>query len=578
MFDGTICRESEYRPKGQRDLPTTEVKTWEIERMRTSERSLADRLQKARLLSNAEWTQARALLSDGPARAEISSVNRLVELGLVTPWQGLQLLEGRTSFFIGPYKLLQRIGQGGAANVYKVQHARMGQIVALKVFPRSLLQFPDAAARFHRETQATVRVNHPHVVAGYGSKCFEGRGVLIMEFVNGDDLTRWVKRCGVLPVDWCCEVARQAAAGLAHIHRRGLVHRDIKPSNILAIGASLQEPPHVKVADLGAANIKFSDALASTRITVLGGLLGTPNYMAPEQIDDGHAADHRADIFSLGCTLFKLITNDLPWSGENLQERLAARRTRPPRLVGELREDIPPRLEQIVQTMLARDPTQRFASADEVAQELSEFAGRWVGEATDRSLEAPQTPAAQPQLVPPASVEVESPEADRVPPAPLLSQAAARSAAPSLAILRMDDRDARTFVIPPGGRAPSESPPRQWRLLRVSVQGAAEAYLLHERDTVILGRARDCHIRVRDVQVSRHHCRLVWQSGGWRLEDLGSINRTHVNGQAVTGCELRNGDQIRIGSTRLWLVATTDVDTAASIQPQAAPGRAGQSA
>jgi pSer/pThr/pTyr-binding forkhead associated (FHA) protein len=110
------------------------------------------------------------------------------------------------------------------------------------------------------------------------------------------------------------------------------------------------------------------------------------------------------------------------------------------------------------------------------------------------------------------------------------------------------------------------------------VQGAADAYLLHEQDTVILGRARDCHIRVRDVQVSRHHCRLTWQSGSWHLEDLRSVNGTHVNGQGVAGCELRNGDQIRIGSTRLWLVATTDVDTAASGRPQAAPDRAGQTA
>ncbi|HWB13180.1 MAG TPA: FHA domain-containing serine/threonine-protein kinase [Pirellulales bacterium] len=574
--------------------------------MRTGERSLVDRLQKTRLLSSAEWTQARALLSDGGARAEISGVNRLVELGLLTAWQGLQLLEGRTSFFIGPYKLLQRIGQGGAASVYKAQHSRMGQIVALKVFPRSLLQLPDAAARFRRETQASVRVNHPHVVAGYGSKCFDGRGVLIMEFVAGDDLTRWLKRCGTLPVDWCCEVVRQAAAGLAHIHQRGLVHRDVKPSNILASGASLQELPHVKVADLGAANIKFSDALTSTRITVLGGLLGTPNYIAPEQIDDGHAADHRADIFSLGCTLFKLLTNDLPWTGQNLQERLAARRNHAPRLVGELRDEIPPGLEQIIQTMLARDPAQRFGSAEEVARELTEFAGRWVAEAPGPSLPAAATPTAQPEAAPvaaaesgtapretaPKSVEAltqfaaawkvrsdqvgsETDQADSGPQVDITAQAAAQHAELPPAILRIDGRDPRTFVIPTGGQGASDAPTRQWRLLRVSVQGAAEAYLLHEQDTVILGRARDCHIRVRDVQVSRHHCRLTWQSSGWRLEDLGSVNGTHVNGQSVTSCELRNGDQIRIGSTRFWLVATSDVDTAASRQSPAASGHAG---
>jgi tRNA A-37 threonylcarbamoyl transferase component Bud32 len=566
--------------------------------MKTSERSLVERLQKTRLISNAEWTQAQAVFSEGGARAEIVGVNRLVELGLITAWQGLQLLQGRTSFYVGPYKLLQRIGQGGAASVYKAQHSRMGQIVALKVFPRSLLQFPDAAARFRRETQASVRLNHPHVVAGYGSRCFDGRGVLIMEFVNGDDLTRWLKRCGTLPIDWCCEVVRQAATGLAHIHQRGLVHRDIKPSNILAVGASLQELPHVKVADLGAASIKFSDALTSTRITVLGGLLGTPNYMAPEQIDDGHAADHRADIFSLGCTLFKLLTNDLPWSGQNLHERLAARRTQAPRLMGELRDEIPPRLEQVVQTMLARDPMQRFASADEVAKELLEFAGRWVQEVAGPSCPhlALQEAAPEPEAVPgeaprretqaltqfaaawrlrPESVGSEAMQVESVPPAIATPQPAGPGAEPSVAILRIHGPDPRTFLIPPGERSVREPPARQWRLLRISVQGAAEAYLLHEQDTVVLGRARDCHIRVRDVQVSRHHCRLTWQSSAWHLEDLGSVNGTHVNGQAVTRHELRNGDQIRLGSTRLWLVATTDVDAAATVNPPAVPGLAG---
>jgi serine/threonine protein kinase len=431
------------------------------------------------------------------------------------------LLAGRTSFFIGPYKLLQRIGQGGVASVYLAQHVRIGHRVAVKVFPRSLLQFPDAVARFRRETQASVRVNHPHVVSGFGSKCFAGQGVLIMEYVGGDDLSRWLKRFGTPPIDWCCEVARQAALGLAHIHQRGLVHRDIKPSNLLAVGASLREAPHVKVADLGAANIKFSDAIdPGTRLTLMGDLLGTPNFVAPEQIQDPHAADHRCDLFSLGCTLFKLLTNGLPWSGATLPDLLKARMNEPPTRVGQLREEVPPRLEQIIHTMLARDPSQRYSSADEIVQDLTEFAGRWASH--DRS--------------PQSAVQEET----------------------SFPVLRIDRRDAKTSALPGSGRDATEPPARQWRLLRVSLQGAADAYLLHEPDTVILGRARDCHIRVRDVQVSRQHCQLTWVAGRWRVEDLGSANGTYVNGQPATFCDLQNGDQIRLGSTRLWLVATSD--------------------
>lgn len=504
--------------------------------MKTTDRSIVERLQKSRLLSPAETAQAQAELTSADCGGGIALVNRLVESGMLTAWQGLQLLGGRTSFFIGPYKLLQRIGQGGMATVYLAQHTRIGHRVALKVFPRSLFESADAVGRFRRETLASVRVNHPHVVAGFGSKYFAGQGVLIMEYVTGDDLSRWRKRFGVLPIDWCCEVIRQAALGLAHIHQRGLVHRDIKPSNLLAIGSSLREAPHVKVADLGAANIKYSDALSASRLTVLGDLLGTPNYVAPEQIHDPHSADHRSDIFSLGCTLFKLLTNELPWSARTMPEVLKARMNDPPIPVGRIREDIPPRLEDLINTMLARDPAERFDSAGDIARELAELAGRW-GAVEQSPLDAPSE-----------DVPEELPSA----------------------ILRIDRRDANTCVVPPSVRKASEPPVRHWRLLRVSPQGAAEAYLLNEQDTLILGRGRDCHIRVRDVQVSRNHCRLSSQAGTWHIHDLGSINGIYVNGQRVTSCELGNGDQIRIGSTRLWLVAGEAEAEAAMIRAELA--------
>lgn len=500
-------------------------------------RSILARLEKSRLLSEAELADAQSELRGSPDRSDAVFMNRLVELGRLTPWQGLQLLGGRTSFFIGPYKLLQRIGQGGAAAVYKAQHTKIGHLVALKVFPTTLLQHSDSVARFRRETQATVRVNHPHVVSGYGGKYFDGRGILIMEFVDGDDLNRWLKRCGTLPIDWCCEVARQAATGLQHIHQRGLVHRDIKPSNILAIGASTREVPQVKVADLGAANIKFGgEETARTQLTAMDGLLGTPNYMAPEQIINGHAADHRADIFGLGCTLFKLLANELPWTGATLQERLGAKMSEAPRRVTQFRNDIPPKLAAAIDNMLARHPDDRYSSADQVADELANFACRSTGAGRHQVAVVPR------QAVP----------------------------AP---ILRIAAREAETFVVQTGRRVPSEPPPLQWRLLRVSIQGETEACVLREQDTVVVGRGRECHIRIRDVQVSRLHCQLTWRGDRWQIEDLGSNNGTYVNGQPTTTCNLKNGDQIRIGSTRLWLLSMSDADAAAAAAKGAAVSR-----
>ncbi|HVA49532.1 MAG TPA: protein kinase [Pirellulales bacterium] len=503
--------------------------------------SIVEQIEQSRLLSDRELSEAQVEVAGLASLSDAAYVNRLVEFGLLTAWQGLQLLAGRTSFFVGPYKLLQRIGHGGAAAVYKAQHTTIGQIVALKVFPTSLSQVRDAAARFRRETEASVRVNHPHVVSGYGSKCFDGRGVLIMEFVNGDDLSRWLKRCGSLPIDWCCEAARQAALGLGHIHQRGLVHRDIKPSNVLAVGASGRETPHVKVADLGAANIKYNEALSSqTQLTALGTLLGTPNYMSPEQIEDGHGADPRSDIFSLGCTLFKLLSNELPWTGATLEERLKARMKQPPLRVRQFRRDIPPRIEQIIEAMLARRPENRPASADEVAGELAAFA-------RSKGAESPTAAVANPAAPSPAE--------------------------PWPPILRIRGREPETVVLPPAPPVTVQTP-LEWRLLRESLQGPPQTSVMREQDTVVVGRGRDCHIRVRDVQVSRRHCQFAWRNGGWQIEDLGSQNGTYVNGLSATTCELNSGDQIRIGSTRLWIVAVCAVDAVAAAG-SARPGRRG---
>lgn len=510
--------------------------------MPSAYQSLVERLVKSRLISESELAGAKEAVAHRGERAELLLVNRLVEQGTLTAWQGLQLLGGRVSFHIGSYKLLQRVGHGGVAAVYKAQHTEIGHIVALKVFPESLLEQPDSAARFRRETQASVRVNHPNVVAGYGGKLFDGRGILIMELVNGDDLNRWLKRCGRLPIDWCCEVARQAALGLEHIHQRGLVHRDIKPSNILVVGGSTREPPHVKIADLGAANIKFGgerDA-ARTQLTAIDGLLGTPNYIAPEQVVNGHTADHRADIFSLGCTLFKLLTNDLPWSGDTLQKRLTAKMNTPPRSAGLLRSDVPPRLEGVLQAMLARDPEKRYASAAEVADEVAEFtAWRSTGRDSTGRDSTGRNPVGNDQQV----------AAQRPEPPP---------------ILRIDRHEAETLLVETGRERQAKQPAWQWRLLKVSLQGATESYLVRQQDTIVIGRARECHVRVRDVQVSRHHCQLAWRGDNWQIDDLGSNNGTHVNGQPTKSCVLKSGDQIRIGSTRLWLLAMSDADIVAT--------------
>lgn len=496
--------------------------------MSTSGSPIVKRLKQSRLIAEKEFQEAHAELSLDGKLSDADYVSRMVSYGLLTAWQGLQLLTGRQSFFIGPYKLLERVGHGGMAAVFKAQHVTIGRIVALKVFPAATFQSKNAAARFRRETDASVRVNHPHVVSAYGSKFFDGRGVLMMEFVHGDDFARWLKRCRPLPVDWCCEAIRQAAIGLTHIHQRGLVHRDIKPSNLLAVGASTGELPHVKVADLGAAIVKYSQDLSSqTQLTTLGSWIGTPNYMSPEQLVSRDAVDCRSDVFSLGCTLFKLLADELPWPGETLEERVKAKLAKPPARIRSFRKDATPRLEQLLDAMLDSECANRPSSAEEVASELAAAAPWRGGNAVATGA------ASSPSL----SLAITSP--------------------PSLRIRR---RESETVVVPPPPAVAAESP-HEWRLLRESVQGPPETFVMRKQSPLVVGRGRDCHVRVRDLQVSRRHCQFVWHGAGWQVEDLASQNGTHVNGQPIKICALNSGDQISIGSTRLWLVAVSAVES-----------------
>lgn len=472
-------------------------------------------LSKSHLLSEAELAECRLRMVEG-RRGAVGCATELVERGLLTDWQALQLLSGRANFFLGPYLLLERVGKGGVATVYKARHRSMGHTVALKVFSQHLLRHQVAASRFRRETRVAVMVNHPHVVTGYGSKCFGGKGVLIMEYVNGEDLGRWQKRCGVLPVDWCCEAARQAALGLEHIRQRGLVHRDVKPSNLLAVAASPRELPLVKVADLGAAalDLAVAENQAATPLTTVNQFLGTPNYVAPEQALNIRNADHRSDIFSLGCSLFKLLTGELPWRGASVTDRLVARTREDAAPARQFRTDLPPPLDAVVARMLARDPLRRFASAAEAAAALAPWSMQPARCAA--TLHAPR-----------ANVPAVAP----APRQPTLARPQVSSAA-------------------------------RWHLQRLTEAGHSEFYPLDESQCLIVGRARDCDIQIRDAQASRHHCRLTFSGSAWVIDDLGSNNGTLVNGGPVATAELKDGDRIQLGETALWLVGINTQENA----------------
>lgn len=322
----------------------------------------------------------------------------LVEQNLITRWQAHMLVSGWNHFFLGKYKLLDRVGAGGMGTVYKAWQPGLSRVVALKVLSDALLGNEQAAARFHREIQSVAALEHPNIVATFDADCVKGKHFLVMEYVEGHDLDALIRKQGRIPAGDACEYARQAALGLAHAHERGMVHRDIKPANLLVAfrpahddgprtsdssrsSASAARPapanaapapaneaivPIVKILDFGLARFG-AEIQAGSELTQTGVIMGTPDYIAPEQARDTKSADHRSDIFSLGCTLFRLVTGQVPFRGNSVMEKLMSRALEEAPRARSLRPDLPLELDNCIARMLARDPARRYQSANELA-------------------------------------------------------------------------------------------------------------------------------------------------------------------------------------------------------------------
>ncbi len=275
---------------------------------------------------------------------------------------------------IREYKLLAVLGHGGMGAVYKALHTKLDKIVALKVLPANLLHNGTAVSRFEREMKAVGMLNHPNIVTAHDAGEYEGRHYLVMELIKGIDLSILSARIGSLRVADACELIRQAAIGLQYAYEKGLVHRDIKPSNLMLTRREDGEV-QLKVLDLGLALLD-DYAHERSELTDAGDMMGTLSYMAPEQTFDSHQVNIRADIYSLGATLYKLICGDVPysWSKYKTQVRvLTAIATAEPPSISTRRADLPAQLVQIIDRMLAKDADKRYATPQEVADALAPF-------------------------------------------------------------------------------------------------------------------------------------------------------------------------------------------------------------
>ncbi len=307
-----------------------------------------------------------------PGEGVLELARTLVTAGKLTAYQSAALYQRKgRSLVIGHYLILDKLGAGGMGMVFKAKHRRLGTVVALKILPPSFARDRQAVLRFQREVEAASRLDHPNIVAALDAAEDRGVDFLVMEYVQGHDLDRVVRERGPMRVGEAVDCLIQAARGLAAAHAQRIVHRDVKPSNLMLDAAGT-----VRVLDLGLALIADSSnpfgQTAATRLTASGMYMGTVDYMAPEQAKDSKRADHRADIYSLGCTLFYLLTGREPFVAETVLKRLMAHLERPAPSLRAARPDVPTPLEQAYQKMMAKRPADRPASMTAVIASGSE--------------------------------------------------------------------------------------------------------------------------------------------------------------------------------------------------------------
>src|SRR5262249_5628293 len=258
-------------------------------------------------------------------------------------------------------------GSGGMGRVYKAEHRLMERLVALKVINRNLTDNAAAVERFRREVKTAAKLSHPNIVTAFDAEQVGDWHFLVMEYVEGHSLDRIVQARGRLPIADACDYMRQAALGLQHAWERGMVHRDIKPHNLMLTPQGL-----IKILDFGLARF-LSEGKPITALTQFGVIMGTPDYIAPEQAQDSRTADIRADLYSLGCTFFYLLTGRVPFPEGSMLQKLMAQVTQEPTPLRVLREDAPTAVIAILARLMAKDPARRYQTPAEAAQAL----GSW---------------------------------------------------------------------------------------------------------------------------------------------------------------------------------------------------------
>jgi serine/threonine protein kinase len=323
-------------------------------------------LERSGVLPDAHWRQVRDRFAErAGARDSLSVARQLVEEGTLTEFQAGRLLRGKKGLDFGRYVLLDHIGRGARGRVYKARHRLMDRVVALKVLVSDDALSDTAVSRFFREMKIVGLLDHPNVVRAIDADVHERCPYIVMEYLEGSDLETLYARRGALPPDEVIAYMAQAARGLAHAHEKGVIHRDVKPTNVFLVNTG-----KVKVLDLGFGELVGQTGQPSNVFdTDEGIVVGTIDFMSPEQVKD-KPIDARTDLFSLGCTMYRLLTGSYAFPGITREDRLIKRIREPHVPITDVRPGLSDRLVAIINRLLAVRPDDRFGSAAEVADAL----------------------------------------------------------------------------------------------------------------------------------------------------------------------------------------------------------------
>ena len=361
------------------------------------------------------WSDTEEPAADTPP-TDAQLANRLVEMDVLNTWQASQLLEGRTKFTLGPYKIVDSIGQGGMGQVFKAEHAVLGRIVAVKVLPRSK-STPEAITNFTNEIRALAKLDHHALVraldAGHDGNVY----YLVTEYVPGCDLRKLVRRDGPLSMEQAASITYQVAEGLSHAHARGLVHRDVKPGNVLVTPEG-----EAKLSDLGLAGPLEGDLEKDPRY---GKIVGTADYLSPDHIKAPWDPKPGWDIYSLGCTLYYAVTGKVPFPGGSTSDKARAHCDLRPLDPRRLNPRLSTEFVDVMADMMAKDPAQRIPTAEAVMQRMEPWAHK-----RPMLAKPPTSPVKMPGLQ--AIIESFEPAA---PPAPLAVPPAGRTGPPPRSVV-----------------------------------------------------------------------------------------------------------------------------------------------